>query len=57
MTLMIANASMYLGPSERLLSLERASSTSQFAIIIEQTENAFYSCIQVTNKNVEHNQP
>lgn len=54
---MIANASMYLGPSERFLSLQRASSTSQFAIIIEQTENAFYSCIQVTNKNVEHNQP
>lgn len=49
------NAPIHLGPSARLSFLQGVNSTAQFTIISKLTNNAFYFCIQIIDKNVEQN--
>ncbi|KAK4816609.1 hypothetical protein QYF61_018657 [Mycteria americana] len=44
-------------PLQGLLSLERVNSTSQFRIVTKLASDAFNSCLQITDKNIEQDWP
>ncbi|GAB0204940.1 hypothetical protein GRJ2_002959600 [Grus japonensis] len=44
-------------PLQGLLSLERVNSTSQFGIIDKLANDAFNSCLQITDKDIDQDWP